>query len=68
MRYVTRPRGKRPRGDEYEEYDDTQEVERRLSLEIYCDDTPVDTGILDANGDPIFRVKDPIGFRFSDNE
>jgi hypothetical protein len=68
MRYVTRPRGMRPRGDDYADYDDTQDQDRRLSVDIYCDDDPIDTGLLDANGDPIFRVKDPIGFRFSENE
>lgn len=33
---------------------------------VYCeDDEPVNTGLYDANGTPIYRVKDrlPIGFR-----
>lgn len=68
MRYVTRPRGMRPRGDDYQQYDDAQDQDRRLTCEIEVDDDPIDTGLLDANGDPIYRVKDPIGFRFSENE
>lgn len=68
MRYVTRPRGKRPRGDDFDDYMDDQDEDRRLTCEIETDDGPIDTGLLDANGDPIYRVKDPIGFRFSEND
>ncbi len=32
------------------------------SIDVY-ENGPTDTGLLDAQGNPIFRVKDPIGFR-----
>lgn len=30
---------------------------------IVSDDNGVDTGILDANGAPLYRYRDPVGFR-----
>jgi len=53
MAYVTRPRLTR--------YDDLRETPM-LEGQTVWEPEPVDTGLLDKNGVPIFRVMDPIGF------
>jgi len=50
MRYVTRPRAS---WDEDKPHIEGKTVHER---------EPVDTGLLDANGTPIWRVMSPIGF------
>jgi len=41
------------------DYDARQPVPR---LEIIASDEAVSTGLLDSNGDPVYRVRDPVGF------
>jgi hypothetical protein len=55
-RYVTR----RPRAD----YDDDLEARAVLPTIVVTEpaDDFHDTGLLDASGDPIFRMRSPIGF------
>lgn len=59
MPYVThRPR----RADD----DDEWPVWQRPHIIVFENDEP--TGILDEYGNEIYRVNEPIGFRFSENE
>lgn len=53
-RYVSRPRAC-----------DWDEPGMFVGTTVY-DDGPSDTGLLDARGHPIYRMRDPIGFRFGD--
>lgn len=48
-------------------YDDDDWYEPPLLTTIEVSDhEPFDTGLLDADGNTIWRVNDPIGFRISD--
>jgi hypothetical protein len=60
MPYVTR--SPRRTSDDDEEW----QVLPRPHLIVFENDEP--TGILDPNGHEIYRVNEPIGFRFSENE
>lgn len=44
--------------------DDFDETERQTISVYETDNEPIDTGLLDANGDRLFRVteREPIGF------
>lgn len=55
-RYFTR--AKRPRADDGFWSND---ISRPSTLEV-CDHEPTDTGLLDANGDTIWRGPNPMGF------
>ncbi len=54
-RYFTRPRGIKPRAT----WDDDVPLLPPISAPEH---EAVDTGLLDANGDPIMRAPRPIGF------
>ena len=53
MRYVIRPRLAR--------FDDLRQTPM-LEAQTVWEMEPIDTGLLDQDGVPIFRVMDPIGF------
>ncbi len=53
MRYVSRPKMR--------QWDEYQEQALDVSLTV-CDHEPIDTGLLDHRGDPIFRMPNAIGF------
>ena len=53
MKYVTRPRSA--------QWDELQETPMLEGRTVH-DREPVDTGILDQDGQSIFRVMSPIGF------
>ncbi len=62
-RYVSR----KPRaafiGDELTEYD----FPERQSLTVHDDEIETWTGLLDASGNELHRMQDPIGFRFQEH-
>lgn len=42
--------------------DETYSEGNRQETPIVCDHEPTDTGLLDANGETIWRAPNPIGF------
>lgn len=56
MRYITRPKA---------DWDDPPVVaDVSTRIVIIDDDAPVNTGILDASGTPLYRVRDRVPFGF----
>lgn len=53
MRYVTRPRS-----DTFDDLCDSPLIEARMVME----QNPVKTGLLDKDGNDIWRVMSPVGF------
>lgn len=51
---------KRPRASLW--VDDAVDVRAPDHMPSVCDHDPIETGLLDVNGDPIMRMPRPIGF------
>lgn len=71
MRYVSRPRAERwvrPGTDDDEDVMVPTSPHHPAAIEAIADTDPVWTGLYDARGDKIYSVKDPPGFRFTENE
>ena len=56
-RYFVRPKSYKPLQVEDDWYHDPM-----IPSITTCDHEPVDTGLLDSNGDPIMRAPRPVGF------
>ncbi|SLK03888.1 hypothetical protein [Novosphingobium mathurense] len=57
-RYFTTPKAPRPR--QYD--DDWYPTGNAWHVPTVCDHEATDTGLLDANGDTIWRAPNPVGF------
>lgn len=57
---------KRPQGDGGEV--EAGEWFNKLPEFVVLEDEPEPTGLLDRHGRPLLRQREPIGFRFSENE
>lgn len=69
MVYVSRPRAERwvrPGVDDDEDVM-VSSAGQPATITVHEEDIPW-TGLFDASGNKIYREREPIGFRFSDNE
>lgn len=60
-RYVSQPKR-----TAYWDGDVGEVYEREVT--VYDDDLPQETGLLDADGNPLYRLRDPIGFDLGQRE